>query len=608
MSSQIKPVLVKDDILLCESSINFAVQKGGQNVSFQRFPSNAVSNTSHSYTIQAPSTSVVLDRELQWHTQMAITITGVPTAGNYLVSLGDLDALAPFPLHQNVINAQAQINNTTVSCSTQQMLDVLLRNMDKEELARYNGTTPVMLDNYGNYEQLYNSGFDVVVDVIQDAGTKNITEKFRRLLPTNSPFNDYKTAIDSAYPPRGAFKVVSVAGNTVGDGTAVKNVIITVDITEPVMLSPFVFGDASHKAQGIYGVSQINLTFQMDATGKRCFRWAPTGSTYYTSKAISNVSYSTTDSYIECRFLTPHPSDLLPEVNILPYASFVNFQSVENTPLAIGASKTTVSSNIQLNSVPDKLMLFVRNKQSLLTPTSADAYCAITGIRVLWNNNSGLLSSATQHSLYKMSVEALSRQSWDEFRGSANVFIPPTASAEGVSRIVSTCGSVLTLDFARHIALSEDFYAPGSLGAFNLQIQVDYTNTTGVEITPEFNILTMNSGIFATQNGQSSVYTGVLNKQQVLDASLQEPMGHANLKRYVGGGLFDSLKSIAGTVLPLAKTVLSAVPHPVAGMASNVLGSLGFGKGGAVSGGAETGGAETGAGVSGGRKMRHRLM
>jgi hypothetical protein len=603
MSSQIKPVLVKDDLLLCDSSIDFAVQKGGANVSFQRFNSNAVSSTSHSYTIQSPSTSVVLDRELMWHTKMTLTITGVPTAGNYLVSLGDLDAFAPFPLTQNVINAQAQINNTTVSCATQQMLDALLRNMDKDELARYNGTTPVMLDNYGNYAQLYNSGVDVLYDITQDGTTKVVSEFKRRFLPTNSPFNDYKTAVDSSYPPRGSFKVESISGNTVGDGTASKTVVIVVEITEPVMLSPFIFGDASHKAQGIYGISQINLTFQMDASAKRCFRWLPTGTTFYSNKTIASVEYSNTDSYIECRFLTPHPSDLLPEVNILPYASFVNFQTVSNSTLDLGVSTTTTSSNIQLNSVPDKLILYVRDKQSNLTPLRADAYCAITGIRILWNNNSGLLSSASQHALYKMSVEAGSRQSWDEFRGSANIYTPPVSGAEGISTIVSTCGSVLTLDFARHIALSEDFYAPGSLGAFNLQIQITYTNTTGVQITPEFNVLTMNSGIFATQNGQSSVYTGVLNKQQVLDASLQTPMGNSQLKRYVGGGFFDSIKAIASPLLSMAKPLLGAIPHPIAQTASSVLGALGLGKGGAM-----TGGAETGAGISGGRKMKHRLM
>lgn len=597
MSSQIKPVLVKDDILLCDSQLAFAVQKGGQNVSFQRFTSNAVSSTSHSYTIQCPSTSVVLDREIMWHTEMSITVSGVPKEGKFLVDYGNLDAFAPFPLHQNVVNLQAQINNTTVSLAVQQVLDVMLRNMDREELARYNSTTPVMLDNYGKYEDILEEATEVVIS----QGATPADAVSTRIMPYNSPFLSYRGAVNPQCPPRGSFEILSITGNTVqAEGaTDTKNVVITVAITEPLMLSPFVFGDVKHKAQGIYGVGQINITAQMDATGKRCFRWINDSITY-DSKAISNISYDNTKSYVECRFLTPHPSDLLPEVNILPYASFVNYQTVSNDTVGNGIKKTITSSNLQLNSVPDKLFLFIRNKQSLQTGNDADAYCYIESIRLLWNNNSGLLSSASAEALYKMSVEAGSRQSWLEYQGVANSY---NLSSPNTLNVVSTTGSVLTLDFARHIALSEDFYAPSSLGAFNLQVEITYVNTTGKTITPELNVMTMSSGIFATQNSQSSVYTGVLNKQQVLDASLQEPMAHSQLKRYVGGGLFDSIKSIASSVLPLAKTVLSSVPHPVAQTASSVLGALGMGKGGAMSAGAMSAGAETG-----GKRMKHRLL
>jgi hypothetical protein len=596
MSSQIKPVLVKDDLLLCESSINFAVQKGGQNVSFQRFPSNAVSSSSHSYTIQTPSTSVIMDREVMWHTIMTVSLSGVPDPGKTLVNYGDSCAFAPFPLHQNVINLQAQINNTSVSNTTQQMLDVLLRNMDDEDLARYNSTTPVQLDNYGSYGD------------IASLSTRLATETedvYYTLRPTNSPFSDFRNEVNPKVPPRGSFRIVSIEGNSVqAQGAAVvKNVSITVALTEPLMLSPFVFGDVARKSAGIYGVSQINITAQMDATGKRCFRFIDTITVPNAQKmAITGVSYSTTDSYLECRFITPHPSDLLPEINILPYANFVNYQTIANATIDDGVGATTTSNNIQLNGVPDKLFLFVRNKQSNQTGFDADAYCAITNVSILWNNNSGLLSSATQESLFKMSVEAGCRQSWDAFRGSANAY-DFTLTNTGDNN-VSTTGSVLVLDFAKHIAIGEDFYAPSSLGAFNLQIQITYTNTTGKTILPEFNILTMSSGIFATQNGQSSVYTNVLNKQQVLDASLQTPMGNSELKRYVGGGLFDSLKSIASSVLPLGKMALSMVPHPLAQGVSGALGALGMGKGGAVSAGAMSAGAETG----GARRMKHRLV
>jgi hypothetical protein len=594
MSSQIKPVLVKDDLLLVDSSINFAVQKGGANVSFQRFPSNAVSSSSHSYTIQTPSTSVIMDREVMWHTIMTVNLSGVPDVGQFLVNYGDSCAFAPFPLHQNVINLQAQINNTSVSNTTQQMLDVLLRNMDDEDLARYNSTTPVQLDNYGSYADITALTTTLATD------TPDVVYNLR---PTNSPFSDFRNEVNPKIPPRGSFKVVSIEGNTVqAEGaTAVKNVSITVAITEPLMLSPFVFGDVARKSAGIYGVSQINITAQMDATGKRCFRFIDTISAGRQKMAITSVSYSTTDSYLECRFITPHPSDLLPEVNILPYANFVNYQTIENAVLNATIDKTTTSNNIQLNGVPDKLFLFVRNKQSLQTGFDADAYCAIKSVSINWNNNSGLLSSATQEALFRMSVEAGCRQSWDAFRGVANRydFTNPATVND-----VNTTGSVLVLDFGKHIAISEDFYAPSSLGAFNLQVQITYTNTTGEAITPEFNILTMSSGIFATQNGQSSVYTNVLNKQQVLDASLQTPMGNSQLKRYVGGGFFDSLKSIASSVLPMAKGLLSQVPHPLAQGVSGALGALGMGKGGAMSAGAVSGGAESG----GARRMKHRLV
>jgi len=599
MSSQIKPVLVKDDLLLCDSSINFAVQTGGQNVSFQRFPSNAVSSTSHSYTIQTPSTSVIMDREVMWHTVMTVNISGVPDAGEYLVRLGDSDAFAPFPLHQNVINLQAQINNTSVSNTTQQMLDVLLRNMNDEDLARYNSTTPVMVDNYGNYGDIGALSLPITTSTPQDIA----------LRPTNSPFNDYGSEVNPKCPPRGSFKIDSVTGNTIQatGGTEVKNVAITVTITEPLMLSPFVFGDVARKSAGIYGVSQINVTAQMDATGKRCYRFLPVGFT----KSITGVSYSTTDSYLECRFITPHPTDLLPEVNILPYANFVNFQTLDNLALApsdytqsppLVSTRTTTSNNIQLNGVPDKLFLFIRNKQSSQTGVNADGYCAIKSVSINWNNST-VLSSATQEALFRMSLEAGCRQSWDAFRGIANRYYLPADGSPLLPKFISTPGSVLVLDFAKHIALSESFYAPSSLGAFNLQVQVTYENTTGDIILPEINVMTMSSGIFATQNGQSSVYTNVLNKQQVLDASLQTPIGNAELKRYVGGGFFDSLKSIASSVLPLAKGALSMVNHPLAQGVSGALGALGMGKGGAMSAGAVTGGAESG----GVRRMKHRL-
>ena len=71
----------------------------------------------------------------------------------------------------------------------------------------------------------------------------------------------------------------------------------------------------------------------------------------------------------------------------------------------------------------------------------------------------------------------------------------------------------------------------------------------------------------------------------------------------VGGGFLDTLKSVAGKVLPtlpsLAKAGLSMVNNPYAQTGSNLLGALGYGR---------SGGGGSGGGISGGRhKLDGRL-
>ena len=567
MSSQIEPILVKDDILMCSDKIGFAVSKGGQNVSVQRFPATSTSSTSHVYTINVPSTNVVMSREVLWTSTVTLTITGTPAAGEYLLPYSETsscDVIAPFPLHQLTTNMSAQINNTTVSNTTNQILDPILRQLEKGKLSRYNTSAPVYLDNYSDYSESFN--------VI------------------NSPFSDATRAVDYNYPPRGAFSV-SVSGNTVqAEGaTDVKTVLVTFTSTEALMLSPFVYGDAEKKAPGMYGISQINVTMTMDALAKRAWRWIDDEIVMAANKTISNVAYS--NSYLECRFLSPHPSDMLPQENLVPYQQFTNYLKTENAPLVAGASFQTTSNNIQLSAIPDKLICFIRDQQSNLNNTSADCYATITGISILFNNQSGMLSSCDITDLYRMSLEAGSQQSFLEFKGKAR--FANDADVASYGSVVGTTGSVLVLNFAEHIALNEEFYAPSSIGSFNFQIQVSYTNNTKHTITPELNTLFVHSGIFSCNNGVSASYIGVLNKQQVLDASLQVPVGKADLARMVGGGWFDSIKAIASKALPMikkalpmVKNVLGQIDHPLAKKGQEALGSLGFG----ATGGMETGG------------------
>ena len=165
-------------------------------------------------------------------------------------------------------------------------------------------------------------------------------------------------------------------------------------------------------------------------------------------------------------------------------------------------SGTLYSSNIQLSGIPDKLIVFVRKSVGLQLCTDADSYATISNISINFNNQAGLLSSMSQQQLYRNSVQSgLVGLSWDQFCGSvvsvsgihdATTGLPSTLKSAysgvganltgGVSapgfQLVPTTGTILVLNFAEVTQLTEEYYAPGSLGSFNLQLTVTVQNNT----------------------------------------------------------------------------------------------------------------------------------
>lgn len=561
MSSDIKPVLVKDNLLCCTDDLAFGVSQSGSNVTTQRFVSNSVSPTVHNYQINVPSLTTVVDRELLWRAQYTLTITGTCTSGNRLVQLGEADALAAFPLHALTTNMTAQINNTSVNMQTNQIMDVLLRSMDRKELARYNSSTPTYLDNYQDF-------------AVADG-------------KANNPLGSYGAAVDPEFLPRGGFQIISMTGNTVAtaEGQA-KTVVLKVAVCEPLLLSPFVFGDAAKGTeQGFYGISQIILSMAMDPAAKRSYNYFDNGN--YLTKSVA-VSYDQTDCWLEARFVSPKASDLLPAQNVVPYANFVLFPNPVSVPNAAG--QVISSSVVQLNGIPDKVFIKVGKKFGSLTGEDANAYLPIRAVSIQFNNQSGILSNTTDYELFRMSQEAGSKQTWTEFSGKAT-----EAAAADTPFVRLTTGSVLVLDFAKHINISEEYYAPSSLGTFSLQVQVTVDNTWGATLDGQLDIITMSSGVFVCNNGSSTIYQNVLGKEMVLAAAQQPCIPKSDVSRYVGGSLLGNLWSMAKKALPFGKAILSQVPHPAAQAATGALGALGFGED-------AEGGARRRKGI------RHRLM
>jgi hypothetical protein len=557
MSADIKKVLVLDDRLNCTDQITYAVMQGAQ--SMNPAPFQAVSQTvsSHTYNIQVPSETTIIDRRVLWNSTVVLKIDGTPPAGQYNVNYGITDALAPFPLHQLVSVMTAQINNNSVSLNVRDVIASLLRFHDRRELARYNGTTPTAFDTYQSYA---------------DGVGAN-----------NNPLGAFQNATDNDLVSRGSWVVDYIGENadtstapnvqTIGDATA-RTTYVKFTVAEPLLISPFLWADPKANSQGIFGVQNMNFQFSMgDATRV----WRSAGG----AKTVTCVSY--TNSQLLFNFLSPHPSQLLASRNVVPYAEFPRYITAFGDSLSAGASKSFRSSTIQLNVIPDKLIVFVRKSIGSQTSTDTDSFLALNPanpISINFNNVSGILSSASLQDLYRYSVENSSNQSWYEFSGYANL----ANQATGCGSKKPLSGSLLVLEFGKDIPLQEQYYAPGSLGSFSLQVNLNCVNQSASAVaTQELVIITMNSGVMALERGSASVFTGLLTKSDVLEVASQTPYYRADAVRMVGGGFMDSLKSLVGKVLPYlmpqAKKYLKE-QGDVGEKAEKVISALGYGKSG----------------------------
>ena len=586
MSQQLNPIAVRDVVLDLDDKLNFAVFRSGQNISVQKYPANSESSSQHVYSIQVPSSSTVVSRNLVWGSDITFTFTGTVQPYESLVNILAINQLnnnvrvwgadcpAAFPLNKLCTNMSIQINNTTVSAPVNQILDPLLRAIDRTEFEQLNGTTPTQLDKYYNL-------FNALPEVAINANALNeatIVRQSPYISVFNSPLNPYEYAnCNNNEVSRNSFQILSITNNApAGSVEVTKDVTVTIRVREPIFVSPFLFGERD--GAGLAGVTQININSNMDAKGVRAWEWliSPTANS---TKTITNISYD--KSYIECKYYTPKPSDLIPSTIVTPLCTYTNYQLPASSPLAAGSSalQPLTSNSIMLNSYPDKVFVWVDDAFKFGATGNAytDHYATIDSVVITLNNQSGILSTFDATQLFRCSIQSGSKQTWDEFSGYQSSQTTRNAAT------VPTCGGVLMLNFGDVINIAQDYFAPGSLSTCQFQITVNFTNNSNDVMKPQLNTMMMYSGILSTSNGSSSAYTsGILTKQNVLDASTERGMNNKTLQRYVGGGLLDSLKSIATTALPMVKGALDASDNKYAKLAKQGLETFGYGKKGAL--------------------------
>jgi hypothetical protein len=615
--SSVNTFLVQDDRLLVTDQVKYAVLKGSANNTVVPYQAISGTNTadpaantlpsSLTWNIQVPSQEVVIDRRAM--VNYLVTIRYRKTSGavgadvdriwsNSSVVIGattsGCDSLNVFPVSQCIQTIQATINNTTVAQNVQDTINELLRMHDSRELSEYMGLAPYLVDRMGIYNNAANSATS-----FQAPGLAILDESF---VPR------------SAFPV--AIRTAGAANSAIANNDA--DVFVDFSVWEPLFVSPFIWANPKVNAQGIYGVQNISIVMNL-GTYDRMVRAIPQFTTAtgaaLTRTSVVGVAFKSAQLYLN--YLTPQPSSVMVPRNVVPYYEAPRYYLSENVTLAASTFSDTLntlsrvqsavvrSNNLQLNQIPDKLILCMERIQvagaSVNTTTSLpSAYGAITQLSMNFNNQSGLLSTWSQKDLFQASRDAGSKQSWYEFSGQieapANIqdgfqngLALPVGSkitggsfANGQAVNLPTSGSLVILQFGKDIELP-DYYAPGSIGNFNLQLNVNFEHYAPASCVYRLLVITINSGVFVTEKGTSNPYTALLRKEDVLNASSQEALGCHEFNRMVGGGFFDTLKSIGSTawkygkpilkaLAPVAQSLLSQSSDPRAQMASKGIG------------------------------------
>jgi len=580
---------------------------------------------------------------------MTVTITtvGAAAAANRPLAVYGRDiALKAFPLNSLVSTLSTTINDTTSVINTQDVLDKVLRLADLKH-NRQVRTTPTMLDTWSQNRDAWNS-----ISNPMTAMTNNVASGHE--FQPNGAFPGFSwTLADGSVPAAGTETLIG-AGNgryfldvdTYG-GTSVQSfdnavtgphqLYFKFNVTEPLVVSPFVFSEVCEYDTGLFGINNIQLVMNLTSSPGNVLRTIATNTTVANGgnniASWGSASYSTTapapfnPSRVNVQFLTPSLDVPLPPKSVVPYMEFPRY--ISQTYTCAAQTYTQLSSQtITLPQIPDLLIIWAKPQTNGLNAalpagaiTSAQgefllplASLANTGgliaspLSVNFDNFSGLLSSHTTEQLYEMSVRNGLEQSYAEWTGRATSLQQSTSTgqlnASGIGAMVPTVGGALVLKPGTDIVLQSG-QAPSLVGNFTLQFNLSVFNPQTTAVQAQLYIITVNSGFFESIRGSSRIIKGVLSEQDIISAPVA-PMGtRSSLERMVGGLSFGSL----GNILTKAKDIYSATKPIVSaaknsgllpGGVSDLMGKVGYGA---------SGGGGSGGGRSGGKKsLAERLM
>jgi hypothetical protein len=538
----------------------FGVMGNSDQNTYVVLPSNNASTSQLIYNSPPPNANIVIDRHVQSVMPFNLQFTGTAGASGRLLDIGTYSAPRAYPQAQVLSTMSSTINNASVSMNTADVWNAFTRcGISPEEIKMGASLCPTMLDQFQNYSDMSGptTGYGTALNPLGLYGN-----------------NTYQ-------PPRGGFSGIEVISNpNVGAGNAA-TAEVNLTTTEYIYLSPFLFGD-----QMDVGLVNVNtLTFQFKF-GNLSRLWSQ--STDPNAGVISgiNVTFNGMPSLL-FNYITP--AIPIPRSLVIPYHNVDAYPTEMQASVNPGADFSQPSANIQLNSIPSRMLIYLRQRNADLTYTSSDVYARINALTINWNNKNGLLAGASAQQLYKMSEANGLNMSWDAY----NKYV----------------GGPLIIEFGKDICLDvQKGEAPGLL--LNGQLQVNITSATNLNTVNSIQyalyIVIISSGIITIVDNTSIQQNSVLTRQDVLNTfnTPNAAIEHHHKTFDYYGGKFSLSKALSGANRFLKDTKAISTAAKLAGHPAIATAARSYGYG-LVS---EYGGSRSGGAMARRGHMKHRLL
>ena len=472
------------------------VRQGGSRVNQQTFPSNSWGSPGNplvqaSWSISPPSTQTIVDRNIRVKAYLEVVV-------DQPLEIGLNDALRQFPLASITDVVTMQINGETIS---QNPADIIAPMMcyggDATSRSSAISTSPAMPDQYQQYRDWNTFG------------------------SSRNPLSEYGE--NSAEMSRGGFPIV-LAGNKLS---------FRCEIVEPLFLSPLLSGQDDE--EGMVNVNQMNMTLRWTALTNRVLSHSATGNPI---TAVSVSFYQAPEMLVN--YITPMITYPLPTVQTLPYSKLQQYIKPESAWVS-GTTRTLISDSIKLSLIPHKMYLFARHSRASSDYTQSDSFAKISRVSVLWNNQSGLLSTASEQELYDISCRSGTNLSWPQFS--------------------KYRGSVFCVEFGRDIGLGPD-EASSVAGQYTVQVQCDATNLTDTGDFEFFTVFDMQGTFSIFENGARSSI-GTFSSAMVLSAQTGDTESSHELYTSLHGGSKAGWGKFKNFVKRFAHTVGKIAESPV---------------------------------------------